>query len=70
MFSEPYGVEVRFANDPVTITKSHLVFENFEIFSHNDSPLNVKGSFDFSDMDKMMLDVQMKAKNFLLVDAK
>ena len=70
MYSEPYGVEVRFANDPVTITKSHLVFENFEIFSHNDSPLNVKGSFDFSDMDKMMLDVQMKAKNFLLVDAK
>ena len=70
MYSEPYGVEVRFANDPVTITNSHLLFENFEVFSHNDSPLNVEGSFDFSDMDKMMLDVRMKAKNFLLVDAR
>lgn len=70
MYSEPYGVEVRFANDPVTITNSHLLFENFEIFSHNDSPLNVEGSFDFSDMSKMMLDVRMKAKNFLLIDSR
>ena len=70
MYSEPYGVEVRFANDPVTITNSHLLFENFEIYSHNDSPLNVEGSFDFSDMSKMMLDVRMKAKNFLLVDSR
>ncbi len=68
--SEPYGVEVRFADDPVTISNSHLVFENFEIFSHNDSPLNVSGYFDFSDMDNMYLDTKIRATNYLLIDSK
>lgn len=70
IYSEPYGVEMRFANDPVTITNSRLLFENFEIFAHNESPLNVKGYFDFSDMDRMNLNMQMRAENLLLVDSK
>lgn len=68
--SDPYGVEMRFANDPVTISNSHLIFENFEMFSHNDSPLNVSGYFDFSDMDHMYLDTRMQATNYLLIDSK
>ncbi len=70
VFSEPYGVEMRFANDPVTIHDSRLLFENFEMFSHNEQPLNVSGYFDFADMNKMLLDVRMRATNFLLVDSK
>lgn len=70
MFSEPYGVEVRFANDPVTITSSRLLFENFEVFANNDSPLNVEGYFDFADVSRMMMNVRMRAKNFELIDAK
>lgn len=70
MFSEPYGVEMRFANDPVTITNSRLLFENFEMFAHNESPLNVKGYFDFSDTDRMNLNMRMRAENLLLVDSK
>ncbi|MGI6231986.1 MAG: translocation/assembly module TamB domain-containing protein [Prevotella sp.] len=70
VFSEPYGVEMRFANDPVTISNSKLLFENFEMFAHNNQPLNVQGSFDFSDMNAMNLDVRMRAQNFLLVDSK
>ncbi len=68
--SEPYGVEMRFADDPVIISNSHLVFENFEIYSHNESPLNVSGYFDFSDMDNMYLDTKMRATNYLLIDSK
>lgn len=70
MFSEPYGAEVRFANDPVTINGSHLLFENFEVFAHNDSPLDVKGSCDFSDLNNIKLDALMRARNFLLIDSK
>ncbi len=70
MYSEPYGVEVHFANDPVDIKNSRLLFENFEIFSHNDRPLNVQGYYDFSDMNRMMLDIRMRADNYLLIDAK
>ena len=43
IFSDPYGLTLRFANDPVRIVNSHLLFENFEVYAHNDSPLNIKG---------------------------
>lgn len=70
VFSQPYGVSMRFANDPVTIKDSKLLFENFEMFANNDSPLDVSGSFDFSDFNRMMLNVKMQARNFLLIDSK
>ena len=61
---------MRFANDPVRIQNSKLLFENFEMYANNDSPLNIQGALDFSDMENMNLDVRMKAENFLLIDAK
>ena len=70
LVSVPYGVSMRFDNDPVRISGSKLLFENFMMYANNDSPLNVQGYLDFSDLDKMMLDVKMRAQNFLLVDAK
>lgn len=70
IFSQPYGVEMRFANDPITIKGSKLLFENFEMFANNDSPLDVSGAFDFSNLDRMMLNVKMQARNFLLIDSK
>ena len=70
IYSMPYGVEMRFANDPVRIQHSKLLFENFEMYANNDSPLNISGALDFSNLSKMMLDVRMRANNFLLIDAK
>ena len=70
LISEPYGVDMRFANDPVRIVGSHLLFENFEMYANNNSPLNISGNFDFSDLSKMMLDIRMKAENFEIIDAK
>ena len=70
MFSEPYGVELRFANDPVRIVNSRLLFENFEVYANNDSPLNVAGTFDFSDLNHMTMDVRMRATNYEIIDAK
>ncbi len=70
LVSVPYGVSMRFDNDPVRIVGSQLLFENFMMYANNDSPLNIQGYLDFSDLDKMMLDIKMKAQNFLLVDAK
>lgn len=70
LFSSPYGIEMRFANDPVRIINSHLLFENFEMYANNDSPLNIQGELDFSNLDRMMLNIQMRATDFLLIDAK
>lgn len=70
LFSEPYGMEVRFADDPVAIKDSHIVLENFEVFAHNSSPLNISGTIDFADLSRMMVNVRMRAHNYLLIDSK
>ncbi len=70
LVSVPYGVSMRFDDDPVRITDSKLLFENFMMYANNESPLTVQGSLDFSNMDRMMLDIRMRAQNFLLIDAK
>lgn len=70
LVSVPYGVEMRFADDPVLIENSRLKFENFEMFAHNDSPLDISGYLDFSNFDNMYMDVRMRAENFELIDAK
>ena len=70
IFSLPYGVEVRVADDPVRIVGSNLLFENFEVFDTKNTPLNITGYFDFSNLDNMMLNLRMTARNFLLVNSK
>ena len=70
MVSVPYGVKLRFDNDPVRIVKSQLLLENFNMNASNNSPLTTYGTLDFSDLDHMRLDMKMRAQNFLLVDAK
>ena len=70
LVSAPYGVTMRFADDPVTIEHSRLKFENFEMFANNDQPLNIQGYLDFRDFANMYLDVRMRADNFQLIDAK
>ena len=74
MASVPYGVKLRFDNDPVTITDSKLLFGNFNMYGSNDakgeSPLFASGYFDFSDFDHMNMNVRMRAQNFQIIDAK
>ena len=70
IFSDPYGLTLRFANDPVRIVNSHLLFENFEVYAHNDSPLNIKGELDFSNPDRMRLEMRRKATKYEIIKAK
>ncbi|MBO1364340.1 translocation/assembly module TamB domain-containing protein [Prevotella sp. A2931] len=70
LVSVPYGVTLRFDNDPVAVHNSHLLFENFEMYAYNDSPLNMSGYLDFSDLNNMNMDVRMRAQNFELINAK
>ena len=70
LISEPYGISMRFDDDPVRIVDSKLLFENFMMYANNESPLNLQGNLDFSNVDRMTLDLRMRAQNFLLIDAK
>ena len=70
LISVPYGVNMRFDDDPVRIIGSRLLFENFQMYANNDQPLVCYGYLDFSNLDHMNMDLKMRARNFQLVDAK
>ena len=70
LVSVPYGIKMRFADDPVLIRNSHIEFENFELFASNGSPLDISGYLDFSNLDRMRLDARMQARNFQIINAK
>jgi len=70
IFSEPYGVEMRFADKPLTITDSKVLFDEFVLYANNGSPMKITGNLDFSNMDRMTMNMTMRARDFLLIDAK
>ncbi len=68
--SVPYGVTLRFDNDPVRIVDSKLLLENFTVYAYNQNPLNIQGDVDFSHLDQVMVNLRMRARNFQLIGAK
>ena len=70
LVSLPYGIRMRFDNDPVRVIGSRLLLENFGLYAYNDEPINMMGHIDFSDMDRIMMDLRMRARNLLLINSK
>ena len=70
LISQPYGIRMRFDNDPVRIVGSHLLLENFGLYAYNDEPLNLMADIDFGNTDKVMMDMRMRARNLLLINTR
>jgi len=70
LFSQPYGVRLRFDNDPVRIQQSKLLLENFTMYAYNDNPLNIMGEIDFHDLGNMTMNMRMRAQDFQLINSK
>ena len=68
--SVPYGVVMRCDDDPVRIVGSNLLLENYTLYGDNASPLIVHGNVDFSRLDRMTMNLQMKADNYQIISAK
>jgi hypothetical protein len=67
--SIPYGVKLRFDNDPVRIKDSQLLLENFTVYAYNNNPLNIQGNVDFSDLDKVTVNLRMQARDYQIIGA-
>ena len=67
--SIPYGVTLRFDNDPVRIIDSRLLLENFTLYAYNDNPLNVQGDINFEDVNNVKVNMRMRAQNFQIIGA-
>lgn len=70
LVSVPYGMNLRFDNDPVRIVGSNLLFENFAMYAHNSNPLNIAGNVNFSNLDNITVDLKMRARDYQIIDAK
>jgi hypothetical protein len=70
LVSEPYGMRLRFDNDPVRIVGSNLLLENFSLYSYNDNPLTLMGGINFSNLDRIMVDLRMRARDYQIISEK
>ena len=70
LVSLPHGVRMRFDNDPVRIVESHLLLENFGLYAYNEEPLNMQGDIDFSNTERITMDMRMRARNLQLINAR
>lgn len=70
LVSVPYGVRLRFDDDPVRVVNSKLLLENFTMYAYNDNPLTIYGEIDFSNLERMTIDMKMRAQNFQIIKAK
>ena len=70
LVSQPYGVRMRFDNDPVRIVGSHLLLENFGLYAYNDQPLNLYGDIDFTNTANVKMDMRMRAQNLQVINSR
>lgn len=71
LVSQPFGIQLRFDDDPVLIENSKILLENFTVYaSNNDTPLNIQGNIDFHDLNNVSMDVRIRTTNFMLINSK
>ena len=71
LVSIPYGVKLRFADKPVYINQSQLELEDFTVYAQlNNSPLTVNGNINFSDLENIMVNLRMRARDYQIIGAK
>lgn len=63
------SVGFRFDDKEVGMVDSKMIFDKFNIYTKGDTPFAVNGSVDFSDLEKMMVDLRMKTKDYELMNA-
>ncbi len=71
LVSIPYGMRLRFDDTPVHIINSVLNLQDFKVHApQSETPLTVNGSVDFSDTEKIMVDLRMRARDFQIINEK
>lgn len=70
-YSELYGFDLRMEDRDIVIDNGKVMLDKVHFFSaKSENPLTIDGSVDFSDMDNMLMDLTIKAKDFELINAK
>ena len=63
------SVKFLFDKKRVQMKDSRLLFDKYHIYTKGKSPFTVHGQVDFSDLDKMMVDLRLRARDYELMNA-
>ena len=63
------SVNFRFDDKQVKIEDSKMTFNKFNIYTKGSTPFGINGYVDFSDIEKMMVDLRMKTNDYELMNA-
>lgn len=70
VYSDIYGFNFNVQNDSAQVKNSSLLMKNLRFHSTGKNPLVINGGIDFSNFEKVSLNISVNANNFELVDAK
>ena len=70
LISEPFAVNMLFANSPITFENSRLRFNRFAMYGTGKNPLTLNGYVDFADFEEIMMSLSLYGQNFQLIDSK
>lgn len=70
MTSDMYAVNMRFADDPITISNSRLNFDKYKIYGSGENPLTLHGYVDFANLDEPSMGLSLYGRDFQLINAK
>lgn len=68
--SLPYGVHLKASDTPLTVSASELHFNNFQLLGNGDKPLTIAGGVNFANLDRMTINMTMRAKDYPIIDSK
>ena len=63
------SVLFNFDNKPVQMVDSKLTFNQYNIYTKGKNPFTINGTVDMSDLEKMSVDLRMKASDYELMNA-
>lgn len=67
--SDMYSLHLRFPDDTIHVKQSHLDLQRIEAYSIGKNPLVLDGTIDFKDLNRILLNLNLSAYNFELINA-
>lgn len=67
--ADSYSVDLQIPDHSITVSDSRLSLNRLEAYAAGKTPLTLDGTIDFSDLDRMQLDITVRAKDYQLINA-
>lgn len=67
--AESYNVNLQIPNHTITVGDSHLNLNKIEAYAAGKTPLVLDGNIDFSNLEQVQLDLNVRADNYQLINS-